>query len=370
MPVARHWAYLDHAAVAPLCQPAADALKRYADESATGGDTHWLDWAAVVQNCRRRAAEMIGADAGEIALVANTTMGVNFVAEGIDWRPGDNIVTLADEYPANAYPWIHQQDRGVEARRLPTDGGRVDLDQLRDAVDQRTRVVSVSWVGFASGYRNHLDAIADIAHSVDAFFFVDAIQGTGVFPLDVSQTPIDGLAVDGHKWLLAPEGAGFAYYRADKLDRLRAIGVGAGSVVGQDFSTIDYQLKPTADRYEGGSWNTGGLMALEASLELLNRWPRQAFADAVLEITDLACEKLRSVGAQIATHRQIEPSGHDPRSGIVSFNLPGHAPQAVRKACLAAGVALMVRGGRVRVSPHAYTTLEDIDRLIDVLKCF
>lgn len=370
MPVARQWAYLDHAAVAPLSQPAADALARYAQESVTGGDTHWLEWEKVVQSCRRRAAELIGADAGEIALVHNTTMGVNFVAEGIDWRRGDNVVTLADEYPANAYPWIHQQDRGVEARRLPTNDGRIDLDALRDAVDQRTRVVSVSWVGFLTGYRNNLAAIAEIAHSVDAFFFVDAIQGMGVFPLDVRETPIDGLAVDGHKWLLAPEGAGFAYLRADKLDRLRPIGVGAGSVTSHDYAVIDYQLKPTADRYEGGSWNTGGLMALEASIKLLGRWPRERFADALLAITDDACEKLRSAGAQIATHRELEPTGHDPRSGIIAVNLPGHTPQSIRKACLAARIAVSVRGGRLRISPHAYTTEEDIDRLIEVLKSF
>ena len=371
MPIAREWAYFDHAAVAPISQPAADAMSRFLDEALTGGDTHWLDWDRDVQLGRQRAADLIGADPSAIALIANTTTGINFVAEGIDWRPGDNVVTLADEYPANAYAWIHQQDRGVETRRLPTDCGRVDLDALRDACDERTRVVTVSWVGFATGYRNDLDAIAEIAHSVDAFFFVDVIQGLGVFPLDVSQTPVDGLAACGHKWLLGAEGAGFAYLRPDKMERLRPINVGAGSVVGaHDYSTIDYRLRKTADRYEGGSLNMPGMLALAANLDLFSRWPRQEFADAVLAITDYACERLRSVGATVASHREREPSGHDPRSGILSFELPGHSPATIRKACLEAGVALSCRGGRVRVSPHAYTERADVDRLIEVLKQF
>src|SRR5690606_37199505 len=133
------------------------------------------------------------------------------VAEGFPWREGDNVVTLADEFPANLYPWMNLKSRGVEARLVPTDDGRVDLDRLNAACDDRTRIVSVSWVGFASGWRNDVAAVAEIAHRRGAYFFLDAIQGLGAFPIDARAAGVDFLAADGHKWMLGPEGAGVFY---------------------------------------------------------------------------------------------------------------------------------------------------------------
>src|SRR5260370_26745993 len=159
------------------------------------------------------------------------------VAEGFPWQKGDNVVTLADEYPANQYPWMNQAYRGVETRRIPTDQGRVDLDRLAAACDQRTRMVSISWVGYASGWRNDLDRVAEIAHRVGALFFLDAIQGLGAFPLEVGNVAIDFLSADGHKWMLGPEGAGIFFIRRQHLEKLHLIGVGAGSVMhATDFS--------------------------------------------------------------------------------------------------------------------------------------
>lgn len=368
MPVAEKWAYFDHAAVAPLSGPACNALKTWADEITTGGDTLWPTWSKKLETTRTQTAKLINASPDEVALVTSTSAGINLVAEGIDWQPGDNVVILADEYPANVYPWMHQQDRGVETRTVKTNLGRVDLDQLREACDARTRVVSVSWVGFTTGCRQPIDAIADIAHSVGAFFFLDAIQGLGVLPLDVEQTPVDFLAADGHKWLLGPEGAGVAYLRKSSMEKLRATGVGWNSVVGaHDFSTINYQLKPTAARYEGGSANMPGFLALAASMEFLGQWPTQQITGAIRDISDYAATQLETLGASIATHR--EPyDGHDPRTGIIAFELPGRDPVALRQKCLDSGIVLSCRAGRLRVSLHAYNTQEEIDRLVDVLR--
>lgn len=373
MPIAGRVAYFDHSAVAPLSGPAAETLTTWARQAAEQGDTVWMDWSKRVEEVRRSAAELIGADDSEIVLVPNTTTGINLVAEGLDWREGDNVVILADEYPSNVYPWMNQQRRGVETRTVTTDFGRIDLQRVREACDHRTRVVSVSWVGFSTGYRQDVDSLAAIAHQAGALFFLDAIQGLGVFPLDVRETPIDFLAADGHKWMLGPEGAGMAYVRAEHLDKLRPAGVGAASVVGRyDYSAIDFRLRPTAARFEGGSQNLAGLIAWGASLDLLMAWPRGGVADAVLAISDLACERLRSIGAEIATHRAPKvaggsPAAWDPRSGVVSFSLPGKDPQQARERCLAEGVALSCRGGRLRISPHAYTNAEDVDRLVAAL---
>lgn len=364
MPVAERWAYFDHAAVAPITAPAAAAIDKWRQEAAREGDTLWPEWAREVQRTRQVAARLLGADEREIALVPSTTAGINFVAEGLDWRPGDNVVTLADEFPSNIYPWMHLRDRGVETRLVPTDDGRVDLDQLAAQCDQRTRVVSVSWVAYVSGARRDLAAIGEVARECGALFFVDAIQGIGAFPLDVRQTPIDFLAADGHKWMLGPEGAGIAYLRRDRLPLLRPTGVGWNSVVhAGDFSNLELNLKPDASRYEGGTQNMAGMMALGASLRLLESLGLENIAAAILEITDRVCERLASIGARI-----VSPREGDDRSGIVSVEFPGADAMALRKWCLDNHVALACRAGRLRISPHAYNDERDVDRLITSLK--
>ena len=193
----------------------------------------------------------------------NTTEGINLVAEGFPWRDGDNMVTLADEFPSNQYPWMNLSSRGVECRRVPTIDGRVDLAAIERACDARTRIVAISWVNFAHGWRNDLDALAELAHRRGAHLFVDAIQALGVFPLDVRRTPIDFLAADGHKWLLGPEGAGLFDVRREHLEKLRPLGLGWNSVSqGRDYNRIELTVKDTAARYEGGSYNMAGLLGL------------------------------------------------------------------------------------------------------------
>jgi len=364
MPVARKWAYFDHAAVAPISEPAAAALRTWAEEAVEQGDTCWPSWAAQLKQTRSDAARLIGAESDQIALLPNTTCGINLVAEGLDWRAGDNVVTLDDEFPSNLYPWMHLADRGVETRRVATSDGRVDLDQLADHCDERTRVVSVSWIGYANGCRRDLDAISQIAHRHEALFFVDAIQGLGVFPLDISKTPIDCLAADGHKWMLGPEGAGVAYLRPACLARLRPTGVGWNSVVhAGDFSRIELNLKTSAARYEGGSHNMAGFIALGASLNLLLELGIEQVAETILEFTDQAQQRLVELGAVIRSPWELEQ-----RSGIVSFEMRGQDPKQLQRHCLEQGVALQCRAGRLRISPHAYNDEQDLSRLVDALR--
>jgi selenocysteine lyase/cysteine desulfurase len=193
---------------------------------------------------------------------------------------------------------------------------------------------------------------------------LDAIQALGVFPLDVRQTPIDFLAADGHKWLLGPEGAGVFFTRREHLNLLRPVGVGWNSVRNEhDFSHIELVFKDTAARYEGGSQNVAGLLALGASLELLARFGAQAISQRVLEITDLACERLEKIGAAILSDRR--PGN---KSGIVSFEMPGLDPYALRKKCFEQHVLLSCRAGRLRISPHAYNDASDVERLIEALR--
>jgi selenocysteine lyase/cysteine desulfurase len=366
MPVVRKWAYLDHAAVSPLTAPAMAAMGRWLTEVGEEGDTKWPDWSRLATEARHTAARLIGAEPEEITLVNSTTAGINLVAEGFPWKPGDNVVTLDDEFPSNLYPWMHLGDRGVETRLACTDHGRVDYDRLEALCDERTRVITVSWVGYANGCRRDLDRLCAIAARRDIFLFVDAIQGLGVFPLDVRRTPIDCLAADSHKWLLGPEGAGIAYVRRDRLPLLRATGVGWNSVVqGSDYSRIELKLRDTAARYEGGAKNMVGIIGMGESLKLFESLGVDNLAAAILAITDYACREIEKLGLAV-----VSPRDGDQASGIVSIEMPGVDVAAVRRHCLERGVALAYRAGRLRISPHAYNNEEDIDRFVAALQSF
>jgi len=363
MPVAERWAYFDHSAVSPLPAPTERAIVDWVRQAAAEGDTSWPSWSRRVEQCRRLAAQWMGADDSEIALVHSTTEGIGLVAEGYPWQPGDNVVTLDNEFPSNQYPWMNLATRGVETRRVATQAGRVDLAALDAACDSRTRIISVSWVGYVSGWRCNLDDLVTLAKRRGALLFVDAIQGLGVFPLDVKATPIDFLAADGHKWLLGPEGAGLFYVRREHLDLLRPIGVGWHSVQhAADYSRIELKLRDSAARYEGGTQNMVGFIGLAESLELLATFGVAALGERILDITDRACYRLRQAGAAIHSPRE-----GDHRSGIVSFEFPGRVALEMKQQALTRGVVLSARGGKLRIAPHAYTNDSDLDRLIEAL---
>jgi cysteine desulfurase/selenocysteine lyase len=363
-PVAARWAFLDHAAVAAPPAACAAAMREWADDKAANGITSYLPWAKRVEETRQLAGRLLNADPLDICFVGSTTHGIAIAAEGFPWQPGDNVVIAAEEYPSNQYPWMNLAHRGVEARAVPSRGPRVDIDDVRAAMDSRTRVLALSSVEFASGYRNDLEALGELCHQRDIFFFVDAIQSLGVFPMDVQQLPIDALAADSHKWMLGPEGAGIAYIRREWVDRLHPIGVGWNSVVHAiDFSHIELNLKPHAGRWEGGSVNAGAIAGMGESLRLLLDTGIEVVRDRVLELTDYLCEKAPAAGAEVFSSRAVEE-----KSGIVSLLTPGKDPKLVMKQCRDAGVVVNVRGGRVRVSPHCYNTVEDLDRFLDVLR--
>jgi selenocysteine lyase/cysteine desulfurase len=364
-PVTERWAFLDHAAVAPLTLPAVNALRDYADNLAQNGIAavkHWLDRIAAV---RALAARLINApDASDVYFIPNTTHGIGIVAEGFPWRAGDNVVLACEEYPSNQYPWMNLAPRGVETRRVESRGNRLAIDDIRRAMDDRTRVLTVSSVEFASGFRNDLDALGAICRERGVFFFVDAIQSLGVLPLDVQRTPIDAISADGHKWLLGPEGAGIGYIRREWVERLHPIGVGANSVVHPyAFTTIDFTLKPHAGRWEGGAYNVPGITALGASLELLMNEGVDQIEQRVLALTDYLCDRAASRGWSIFSSRAAGE-----KSGIVSLVHPTLPAAEVQKRCRAAGVIVNNRADRVRVSPHAYNIEDEIDRFLDAAR--
>ncbi len=364
MPIVKRWAYFDHAAIGPLPQSAVDAIGRWATQACDEGDVHWPAWQKQINELRHLAARLINSGEDEICIIPNTTAGINLVANGIHWQTGDNIVTAAGEFPTNLYPWLNLQRLGVETRMVPRVNGRVCLDQIAAACDQRTRLVSLSWVTYDTGFRIDVRRAAQIAHRAGAWFLLDAIQGLGVFPLDARETEIDFLAADGHKWLLGPEGAGVFYIRGDLLDQMIHHNIGWRSVKHEwDFSRVELDWKPGAVRFEGGTSNTPGSIGLLASLQVLERfglaYDRSPIADRVLECADRLAERLRQRGCIVERAAQREN-----RSGIVSFQVPGQDANLVRDHLMNDGVVLSCRNQRLRAAVHAYNDENDIDRLI------
>lgn len=358
-PITERWAYFDHAAVAPIPRRAGNILRSWADDQEQNGVIHWLDWERKLRTTRHQIAELINAETDEIAFVNSTTHGIGLIAEGFPWREGDSVVTAAEEYPSNIYPWMNLASRGVELRTVPSRDGRVWVEDLAAAMDGTTRLLTISHVEFASGFRNDLDALGALCKARGIAFFVDAIQGLGPLVIDVKQTPIDFLAADGHKWLLGPEGAGLLYVRRDWIDRLRPLGVGWHSVV-SSYNTpgIDFTLKPSAERWEGGSFNMPGLQAFGASLSLLMEIGKETVSERILDRAQAVRELARSAGWQVYGSTRPEDV-----SGIVTLERDGVDPDAVVRQLRTAGIAVASRRGRLRISPHVYNNEEDLERL-------
>lgn len=369
-PILRNWDFFNHAGVAAIPRAGADALRKFAAEYESSAyiGARWHD---DIEQLRILAGGMIGARRDEIAFIKNTSEGISIVARGIEWEAGDRIVTTAVEYPANIYPWREiARAHGVKLIMVPEetagDGSRlVRLEKiLEEAAHPRTRMVSLSHVEFASGQRHDLAKIGGFCREKKKLFNVDAIQTFGVVPINVQAMNIDFLSADGHKWMLGPEGAGIFYCRRELIEHTRPLTIGWLNVVNPtDFGNYDYTLKPDAGRFECGSHNIGGLLALKASLELLNVAGIERIAARVRVLSDRLIEGLRKKGYAI-----ISPRGGEQWSGIVSFIPHGHDPAALaRDLRRDHKTEIALREGRLRASPHFYNTEKQVDRLLEHL---
>jgi cysteine desulfurase / selenocysteine lyase len=369
MPVAKTWTYFDHAAVAPLPTPTMQAIADYASQAMLDGDMQWPKWAQGVEAGRSHAASLLKCQANEIAMVPNTTFGINVVAHGMRWQPGDNMVVPANEFVSNLLAWQLLSRRGVEVRLVSGEDDSL-IESLIAAIDQRTRLVAISWVHYLTGYRADLTRICDAAHAKGSRVFVDAIQGLGAFPLSVDDIPIDFLAADGHKWMLGPEGAGLLFIQRSRLEELEPIMMGWGSIEhAYRFDSNNMQLRSTAARYEGGATCMPGQLGFAKSLELLLQ--AHGLVDAgslsqqILATTQLLEEGLRRIGATVYRH-----AAPDRQSGIVVFELPNQDSALVRSMLIDRKIVLSVRHGRLRAALHAYNNQDEVEHLLASIKAF
>ncbi len=364
-PVTENYVYFDHAAVSPMSIPVVEAVRHYLaviSEHGIAGEAS-TQFIETIADTRAKIARLINAEVDEIAFVKNTTQGILIAANGIDWREGDNVITASVEFPANVYPWLNLARRGVKTRFVQEKDARIPVEGIERLIDRNTRAVSISFVEFASGFRNDLEAIGQICYDKGVLFIVDAIQGLGALDIDVKKCKIHILSSDGHKWLLGPEGTGCFYCSRETLDKIILNNVGWNSVI-DESAYLDYNLtlRPDAQRFEEGSLNVMGIYALGAAVELILDIGIQNIEGRVLALTGLLIDELKEKGYRIVS--SIIPKE---RSGIVCFKSDKHTSAELCRLLIDNKIVVSDRAGCVRVSPHFYNSEEEIEQMIRIL---
>lgn len=362
-PITRRYNFQDHAAIAPLSGPAAEALRTYADEVAEAAYLRG-DYFRAIDHVRQAIARLINADPEEVTFVKNTCEGLNYVANGIPWVTGDNVVSNTMEFPANVYPWMALEQRGIELRRVAEEDGRVPFDRLAAAIDRRTRLVTVSAVQWGNGFRIDLTRLGELCQTKGVLLCVDAIQALGALPIDVRAMNIDFLAADGHKWLCGPEGAGVFYCRRELLGHLRPTEPGY-LCMKHDFDGPERKLdyRDDARRFDSGAYNVPGIRALGASVQLLLEVGAEEIQWRLKQLTDQLVEGLRG-----KDWRTFSPRTPSEWSGIVSFASDKHDLRALQRHLRDEfKIVLAVRQGRLRASPHFYNSPDEVEQLVDAL---
>jgi selenocysteine lyase/cysteine desulfurase len=360
-PVTERFTYLNHAAVAPLPRRTATAMQEFAEDACLNGSFHYPAWMATCEGVRASAARLVNASAGEIAFVKNTSEGIATVALGFPWKADDRIVAFKEEFPANLYIWKKLEEwKGVRVEWLSCFDSLETIEQAA----RGARLLAISFVQYLSGYRADLAAIGDICRREGVFFFVDAIQGLGVFPLDVRAMNIQAFAADGHKWLLGPEGQGLLYVQQDWQDRIEPVEFGWTTVAGfADYASRDMTPRHDAGRYECGTLNTIGLHGLRTSLDFVLAVGVDRITAAVEALGSRIAAGAAGLGYAVCGPPRTSERG----SGIVSIRHPELDARVVHARLRDMGFLAAPRQGWVRLSPHFYISPEDIDGMLAAL---
>ena len=361
-PITKNRVFLNHAAQSPLPKTVADAMHKYIDESSS-----FATYAKEDEDLGKPFfAKLINAETGEIAVVENTSVGMNIAANVLHPKPGSKIVTTDLEYPSVVYPFL-RKSLGVEVEYVKNVKGKVLLEDVERVVDDKTAAVAISHVEYANGFRHDMRAISEIAHEHGAYVIVDAIQSTGAVSVDVKRDNIDFLTASCYKWLLSPPGAGYLYVREELIQKFEPPFTGWASVKQEIFNTTDFwdiwklELSETATRFEVGSPSYISLAGAREALKLLLSVGISNIERRILGLTDHLIDSIKDMNLDLQT-----PEEKACRSGIVNFRVEN--PRQVAEELGRKGIIVSARSNGIRVSPHFYNTEEEIDALTDEIR--
>jgi selenocysteine lyase/cysteine desulfurase len=321
----------------------------------------------ILGNARRLSARIIGADPDEIALMPNTTTGLNVAARALPLAAGDIVLTFDGEFPANIYPWLALAERGVVLERLArtTDGWPDEARMHERLADPRVRAITVSLTQFSSGYTVDLGALSRATRAAGKWLVVDAIQAVGQLPVDVRATPVDFLACGAQKWLLSPWGTGFLYVRRELCAQFAPTFAGWAAFTGSDdysqLTSYDPRPWPDARRFELLTFAVQDFAAMNCSLELLLDVGVQRIAGHVRALHEPVIVAVTESGGRVTS-----PLGA--RGSAILCVQPRGDVAAAYRSLQAAGVSCSLREGAIRLSPHLFNTGDELSQVATLLR--
>ena len=366
-PVTQNHIYLNHAAMAPWPLVTEQALQQFVAENVRHGSYYYPQWSVLERELRQNLQSLLNASSiDDIGLIHNTSVGISFVAEGIDWQAGDNVVSIAQEFPSNRYPWLAQSYRGVTVKELDLSTCGADVEgELLALCDQHTRVIAISAVQFGNGLRLDLKRIGEYCKAQQIIFCVDGIQQVGMIPLDVQAIHADFVIADAHKWLLGPEGIAVFYVSQQQRERLRLTQFGWHMMETMgNYTNPEFTPSPTARRFEAGSPNMLGIHALHASVGLIMQVGIETIWAAIQERVQVLIE-----GFQSTPHLEVITNTSAERlSGIITIRPTHKTAEELFEYLKTNKVFCAPRGGGVRFSPHFYTPLDHIKQTVQLVR--
>ncbi len=363
-PIHEHCTYLNNAGVAPPSLRVLEAVGAFHRAHALYG---YHETASRYKDTGTRIkeilAELLQSSPSRLALIRNTSEGMNIVAQGFPWKPGDCVLGLDREYPANVYPWWNLEKKGVRHLRLKPSHSGQDLAALKGSIDGKVRMVAVSAVDWCSGYVLDLRDLGDQCRRKGAAFVVDMAQALGAIPLKPEEAGVAAMAGSGWKWLMGPLGIGVFYCHPDLMEKLELVYVGTDTVV-ESHKHLDYRFEPKADasRFEFSTANVNDWVYLLASLELLREVGFEQVRQRIRHLTD----HLRAGLAQKGLHLRGSEKEEE-QSGIVSFWREDLDSAEETRRLASQKIVVAARDGAIRVSPHIFNNEQDIDHLLKAL---
>ncbi|MCH8942357.1 MAG: aminotransferase class V-fold PLP-dependent enzyme [Bacteroidetes bacterium] len=355
--------FFNNASTGPLSIPVIEEMNLYIKENSNSDIDGFRSFLSREKESKIMIAEMINTTTDRIAFVDNTSNGINYLAQGINWEKGDRILLNDLEFPANVYPFLNLKEAGVEVDFVKSKNGIVTADDLIEGIKPGTKLIAVSQVQFLTGYRINLEKLGDECKKRNIILLVDAIQSCGVINPDVKKMNIGFLSAGTQKWMLGLQGLGFIYLSEEVQKNLKQRFVGWKSVVNA-WNILDYDLtlREEASRFQNGTISEIGIYAIYASLKLLNEIGFNNIEKTVLDNASYLTDRLLEIGLKplLAGCRK------ENRSGIVACKIDN--AQTLYDELLKENIHIAVREGYIRFSPNFYNNREDINKVIAELK--
>jgi len=363
LPVTRRYVYLNHASNGSLAIPVVQAMNGYIERCSLHGEVPYPEAEAVVEDCREKAARLMGVRTDEVAFVKNTSAGAIIAIGSIEWQHGDNLVMMKDAFPTNTYPF-HYLLPQVEKRYVTSAELAKGPECVFRLVDRHTRAIAIDWVHFLSGVRADIGAIATFCRTRAIHILLDVMQGLGAVNQSFGELGIDFAYAGGGKWLLGPQGSGILYVNSAILPKLKPANLGWLSAQWDDFNDIYTRkpLKPGASRYEEGTKNYIGIYGLRESLRILLDAGMSEVADRVRMLVQLVRRRLEEKGFEIIT--PVDPQRH---AGIITASRPDIDTSVLFARLKEQGFICSLRENRLRIAPHFYNTEEEVERFCAAL---